>query len=345
MKDDLKLGKPARFINCYVPTEACNFQCQYCYIGQRKDFNHMLFHRKYSLETMKKAMSKERLGGTCIFNLCAGGETLLGMEVIPVIEMLLENGHNVSIVTNGTVSKAIVQLIEMPKKLRENLYIKFSFHYFELEKRKLTELFFNNVKKVRENHISFSIDVTPCDELIPYIDAIKELFEVYMDGAMPHISVARDTTSHELKILSKYSKEEYKKIWSVFDSCKFDYKITEFLKPHHEYCYAGNWSFSLELSTGNCRICDGSPNPQKMNFYNLYEKPEEKIPFVEIGCECPTAHCYNCHALLTLGTIPELQTPSYAQMLDRVDRKGNHWLTEEMREFYSFRVGNLEKDE
>ncbi len=336
----MKSEKPRRFINCYVSTQACNFKCDYCYIGQRKIFDNEMFTCKYPVEVMRKATSIERLGGVCIFNLCAGGETLLGAHIIPVIQMLLENGHNVSIVTNGTISDTIEKILAFPRQLLEKLYFKFSFHYFELKKKNLTDIFFANVSKVKNEKVSFSIDITPCDELIPYIDEIKGIFDKYMNGAMPHISVARDTTSRELKILSKYDKEEYKKIWSVFDSPKFDYKIEEFLKPHREYCYAGNWSFSLELSTGNCRICDGAPEPGKMDFYNLYENPDEEIPFVEIGCNCPTAHCYNCHALLTLGTIPELETPTYAEMLDRVDAEGNHWLTEEMREFYSYRVGD-----
>lgn len=185
----------------------------------------------------------------------------------------------------------------------------------------------------------FHIDITPCDELIPYISQIKEIFDKEMNGAMPHISVARDTTSTELKILSNMDKEEYQKVWGQFDSAKFDYKIKEFLVPHREYCFAGKLSFSLELATGNCRICDGAPDPKSMDFYNLYENPEEEIPFVEIGCNCPTAHCYNCHALLTLGTIPELVTPTYTQMLDRTDKDGKHWLTEDLREFYSCKLG------
>ena len=77
-----------------------------------------------------------------------------------------------------------------------------------------------------------------------------------------------------------------------------------------------------------------------MNFYNLYENPDEVIPFVEIGNKCSIAHCYNCHALLTLGTIPELSTPTYAEMLDRVDRDGNHWLTDKVKAFYSNRLGD-----
>ena len=76
----------------------------------------------------------------------------------------------------------------------------------------------------------------------------------------------------------------------------------------------------------------------------FYSKPSPTSdPFVEIGNKCPTAHCYNCHALLTLGTIPELETPTYAQMLDRIDRHGNHWLTKEIRELYSCRLGEREE--
>lgn len=337
----MEVFRPRRFINCYVPTQACNFRCSYCYIGQKKTFDNEMFHCLYPLEIMKKATSKERLGGICIFNLCAGGETLLSPDIIPVIKMLLENGHNVSIVTNGTVTPSFDRILEFTEEIRRLLYIKFSFHLLELKRTKQMSTFFENVHKIQKAGVSFSIDITPCDELVPFIPEIMEIFDREMNGAMPHISVARDTTSTDLKILSRMSKEEYKAVWSVFDSAKFDYKIKEFLQPHREYCCAGNLSFSLEIATGNCRICDGAPNPKSMDFYNLYENPDEEIPFVEIGNHCPTAHCYNCHALLTLGTIPQLDTPSYTKMLDRVDRNGNHWLTEKMREFYSYRLGDV----
>lgn len=332
--------RPKRFVNCYVPTQACNFRCRYCYIGQRKDFDNTMFECRYPIEVIRKAMTVERLGGICIFNLCAGGETLLSLEIIPIVRVLLENGHNVSIVTNGTVSKAFAQLLEFPSELLSFLYVKFSFHLFELQQRQLMNRFFENVHKIQSAGISFSIDITPCDELVPHIPEIMAIFKDEMNGALPHISVARDTTSAELKLLSNMSKDEYRETWSVFNSAKFDYKIEEFLRPHREYCCAGNLSFSLEMATGNCRICDGSPDPKKMDFYNLYKNPSEPIPFVEIGNKCPTAHCYNCHALLTLGTIPELDAPTYAQMLDRVDDSGKHWLSEKVRSFYSYRLSS-----
>lgn len=335
---------PARFINCYIPVKKCNFRCEYCYILQRRDFTKETPMPEYDIHRIQSATKKERLGGMCIFNLCAEGETLLYLSIIPLIKMLLENGHNVSIVTNGTMSDAFEQFVLFPEHLRKWLYIKFSFHYLELRKHaEGIPRFFSNVHKIQNAGISFSIDITPYDELIPRIDTIIELFNENMNGALPHISVARDMSSPGLEILSKYSKEELLSIWGVFKSNKFEYKLSEFLKPHREYCYAGKLGFSLEMLTGNCRICDGAPEPFKMDFYNLYDCTNEPIPFVEIGYNCPTAHCYNCHALLTLGLIPELKTPTYADMLDRIDRDGNHWLRENIYDLYSKRlIGNGE---
>ncbi len=68
------------------------------------------------------------------------------------------------------------------------------------------------------------------------------------------------------------------------------------------------------------------------NIYNNIEKPLKLEP---IGTHCTLAHCYNGHAFLTLGTIPELDTPCYASLRDRVDLSGENWLQPEMREFMS----------
>lgn len=329
--------KLKRFINCYVPTGRCNFRCEYCYITLKRQFDGEMFKMQVSLEHFRRAVSKKRLGGMCLFNLCAGGETLLSPDIIPVIKILLEEGHNVAVVTNGTCTASFERITKLSRQLLEMLYFKFSFQYLELIRTNTLDAFFRNVKRMRDAGCSFSIDITPHDKLIPYISEIKRIFTEEM-GALPHISVARDTSTNELRLLTELSKEEYIKTWSVFDSAKFDYKIKEFLKPHREYCHAGDWSFSLELGTGNMRKCDGAPVPREMDFYNLYENPDEEIKFECIGKDCPISHCYNCHALLTLGTIPELETPAYTEMLDRVDKQGRHWLSDRIRELYSHKL-------
>ena len=329
--------KLKRFINCYVPTGRCNFRCEYCYITLKRQFDGNLFKMQVPLEHFRKAVSKKRLGGMCLFNLCAGGETLLSPEIIPVIRVLLEEGHNVAVVTNGTCSASFEKLAELEKALLEMLYFKFSFQYLELIRTNTLDIFFQNVKRMRDVGCSFSIDITPHDRLIPHIPEIKRIFMEQL-GALPHLGVARDTSTNELKLLTEMSREEYIATWSVFESEKFNYRMQEFLKPHHEYCHAGDWTFSLEIGTGNMRKCDGAPVPKEMDFYNLYENPDEEIKFEAIGHNCPVAHCYNCHALLALGTIPELQAPTYTEMLDRVDNEGRHWLSPRLRELYSHKL-------
>jgi hypothetical protein len=65
------------------------------------------------------------------------------------------------------------------------------------------------------------------------------------------------------------------------------------------------------------------------------ESLDEAIPFEPIGCECELPYCYNGHAFLTLGCIPQLQTPTYTQTRDRETIDGGHWLQPEMAAFMS----------
>ena len=52
-----------------------------------------------------------------------------------------------------------------------------------------------------------------------------------------------------------------------------------------------------------------------------------------MGNHCPEPHCFNAHAYLTLGNIPALDTPTYAQMRDRVKEDGSHWINDNFRSF------------
>ena len=49
--------------------------------------------------------------GFVLINLCAGGETLLGETILPVVKALLEEGHYVMVVTNGTMTKRFDEII------------------------------------------------------------------------------------------------------------------------------------------------------------------------------------------------------------------------------------------
>ena len=76
------------FIECHVTIKACNFNCEYCYVTQNGWWKSEKPDFSYCLESIDKAFAKERLGGTCMINLCATGETLLYPEMVEVIHKL-----------------------------------------------------------------------------------------------------------------------------------------------------------------------------------------------------------------------------------------------------------------
>ena len=328
-----------RFIDCYVPVTSCTLRCDYCYITMHRLFDAKLPKFNYSPEHVRKALSKERLGGICLINLCGGGETLLPPEIIGYIKALLEEGHYLMVVTNATVDKRFDEIAEFPAELTKRLFFKFSYHYLELKRKNLLERFFNNIKKVRDAGCSFTLEATPSDEWIPYIDEMKQV-AIDNIGAVCHITIARDERDpQKLPILTSLPREEYEKTWRTFDSALFNYKLSIFEKKRKEFCYAGDWSFYLNLATGTMTQCYCSYITQ-----NIFENIEKPIRFRAIGNNCTQHHCYNGHAFLALGNIPELEAPTYADLRNRICTDGSEWLKPEMKHFMDTKLWQSNKE-
>ena len=317
-----------RYIDCAIPTEACNLRCHYCYITQKRKFNSKIAAFSQPLEKMVQALSVERLGGTCLLNLCAGGETLLSDAVLPLARGLMENGHFVSIVTNGTVSQRFAEIAAWPEEVRQRLFIKFSFHYLELLRLNWMDRFFENVDLMKRHGVSYTVEVTPSDELIPHIEDLKKVCMERL-GALCHVTIARDDRTDGIEILSQHSFTEYKKIWGQFDSALFQFKSQIFYQKRKEFCYAGDWSCYLNLETGELRQCYCGKV-----LDHIYEDVTRPIHFEPMGSKCPLPHCYNGHSFLAMGDIPEMETPSYAQLRDRACLDGSHWLTPAVAAFF-----------
>lgn len=333
------MDKIKRYIDCYVPVTTCTLRCHYCYIVQHGLFANKPSCLKYPVEVVRKALSRERLGGICLINFCAAGETFLLQGLVEYVRALLEEGHYVMIVTNATVSNRFDEVTKFPSELLKRLFFKFSYHYLELKKRKLLGRFFDNIKKVRDAGCSFTLEVTPCDELVSYIDemnqkAIDEL------GAIPHVTIARDERDpQKLPILTQMPKEEYKKLWGKFNSAIFNYKMEIFEMKRTEFCYAGDWSFYLNLGTGMMSQCYKTLIKQ-----NIFQHPEKPIEFCPIGNNCLEHHCYNGHSYIALGAIPELPAPTYAELRNRVCLDGREWLQPEMKSFMSTKLCESNKE-
>jgi MoaA/NifB/PqqE/SkfB family radical SAM enzyme len=246
-----------KFITLNVPVGACNFRCSYCYLSHRGNGAYHGGIRPFVREPRFIAdfFSREKMGGTCYFNLCADGETSFHPQIAELIKLLLAEGHVADIITNGTNSAFFDGMISvLSAEEKKRFFVKFSFHYVQLLQKNLLETFSANVQKIKKSGISFSVEITPHDELIPFISEIKE-FSLKEFGALPHITVARNDGTKQLELLSEYKKDDLKKIWGGFNSGLFDFKIGIFNERRREFCYAGLWSLAGSLETGDLFQC------------------------------------------------------------------------------------------
>lgn len=317
-----------RMINAGLTASACNFKCGYCYISHINEEQSTRIPKfRETPEIIGKALSRERLGGLCLFNLCANGETLLPKEIPAILYQILAQGHYVELVTNGTIEARFEEIYNFPSEFLSRLCFKFSFHYIELKKRKLLDVFVKHVKQAKEKGCSFTIEMVAADEFIPFIDEIKE-FCIKNFGALCHLTVARDHANN-LDLLTSLSRDEYINTWKTFDSQMFEFKMSVFGEKRKEYCYAGDWLLDIDIETGNTTQCYCSRYNQ-----NIYDDIEKPLLFLPIGKHCTLEHCYNAHALMTLGMIPEYSSPTYFEMRNRVCLDGSSWFTPEMEQVY-----------
>ena len=157
-------------------------------------------------------------------------------------------------------------------------------------------------------------------------------------GAKCHITVGRNDLTNNLEFLTEYSPKEYESIWKVFESEMFNFKINIFKQKRKEFCYAGAWSLYIDLGTGNTKQCYGQLITQ-----NIFQDPDRKIIFRPVGFHCRQPYCYNGHAFLTVGCIPELETPTYAEIRNRVTATSEEWLREPIKIAFSQKLKNNNK--
>lgn len=321
--------KIKRLIVINVPIKNCNLKCEYCYISALKQSQLGPAKFMYSPEHVAKCLSKKRLGGTCIINLTGGGETLIPKEMPQYIYYLLLEGHFLEVVTNGTLTNRFDEISKFPKELLNHLEFKFSFHYAEYKKKGMMKKFFDNVKKMRDSGCSFTVELMPYDGLISDIDDIIKLCNEEL-GAVCQITVGRNDLSKKKDLLTSMSKEEYIKVWKKFNSTMFNFKLDIYQKKIKNFCYAGAWTLYIDLGTGASKPCYGQLCNQ-----NVFENPDKEIKFEPVGKHCRQPYCYNGHAFLTMGVVPELKTPTYADIRNRICDDNSEWLGKDVKNAFS----------
>lgn len=322
--------KIVKFIDVSTPTWPCNFRCHYCYVGQHMSDAERTVVKpfKYSPDEFAKLITKRRLGGTCVFNLCAYGETLILPVNVEYAKRILAAGHFIGIVTNMTITKNIHELLQLPPEQLSRLFFKCSFHYLELKRNNLLDVFVKNVNDAWRAGASITIEITPSDELEPYIDEIKE-FSIKNFGALPHITIARNELKPGYVRLTKHTRDEYNKIWSTFNSGLFELKNSTWERKVKRFCYAGAWVYSFDLGSGKCYTCS------HRKLVGDFGRGKH-LPTRPVCRHCPAAHCFNSHAWLAWGGCPDIcKNTTYADVRDRTRTDGTHWLQPRVRAAFS----------
>ena len=317
-----------KYLDCFVPIYICNFKCHYCYVSLLNQFEEKARVFPRTPEEIAQALSSKRIGDGVFINLCAGGETLLLNDSVKLIRYLLEEGHHLAIVTNGSLTQRFDEIIKFPKNLLKRLFFKFSYHYLELKKRNLFDIYFSNICKVRDAGCSFTVEITQSDELIPYA-ADAKLRCLRSLGAYPHCTIARDDRTGNIKILSKLPLEKYKEQWATFESPLFDYKMYLYQHKIKTFCYAGDWTAYINLATGDVNPCNCGPV-----FYNIYKNYDESLPRHAMGNYCELPYCYNGHGWLSLGADPDEYSPVYSLLRNRICLDQSEWITNEFKRFW-----------
>lgn len=329
------MEKISKFVECLLPITLCNLKCHYCYVIQRHNRTMKKVSFEYSIDIIVKALTKERFGGIVYFSICGAGETMLCKELPDLVKGLLSNGHYINITTNGTCAFQLRKLLEgINSEDLKRLHFSFSYHYLELKRLKLNDLFFENVKLVRSYGCSFLIQLNLCDEYILKKDDIINEVKQHV-GALPQLAATRkEINLHtDIELYTHLSTSEYVNAGEVFKSPLFEFTMKNFNKRRKEFCYAGAWSYVLNLGTGVLQACYGSK--QKMNIFQNIDK---KINLVAVGHHCPSPWCMNSSHFLAWGVIPSLDTPSYAELRNRQTNDGE-WYTSTIKEAFSHKLG------
>lgn len=325
------MAKIKRLILGLIPNQKCNLKCEYCYISQVQAWDEPAPFQ-YSPEYIAKCLSKKRLGGISLINLTGNGETMLQPDIVPLIGALLAEGHYVEVVTNGTITKHIQEVLKFPKEWLNRLFFKISFHYKELKRLKNMDQFFDNVKAIHLAGASFTLELMAYDGIEADIEDIKSIC-LEKVGAVCHATIGRNDSRKDKALLSRHSNQEFREIWGTLESPMTQFKLDVIGVKRKEFCYAGCWSLFVNLYTGEAQPCYWQPYNQ-----NIFTNPAQPILFAPVGHACTQPYCTNAHAHMAWGIIPELQAPTYEQMRNRITTDGEEWLTQECKVFFSSKL-------
>ncbi len=260
------------------------------------------------------------MGGPAIIGIIGEGETLIPDKVVPFVHGLLEQGHFVEVVTNMSLTHRIDELLDTSKENLKRLLVKGSLHWNELKRLNKIDDYFNNINKVIEAGASSYPFLVISQDYLPFLDEIKTTCLEKL-GELPHCTGSLvfdnpDDIKNEdiIKTCPECTPKFNEEMQEKFDSKIYDLFV-KFLhiKPTSKFCYAGEWSFIVNLATGDYYKCHFAPSEGDM-----FKKPQKTLNLTPIGHNCKASSCSLQYNFLSQGLVPEFKNlPNYSELLDK----------------------------
>ena len=163
------------------------------------------------------------------------------------------------------------------------------------------------------------------DSYLPYAEEIKAECLKNIE-AFPQISFPKkENKGRNYTELCK-NRDSSEKIGDTFNSSYFDFTKKYFNYNKKSFCYAGAWSFTLNLETGDIAKCYRHARRQ-----NIFKDVNSRIKYAAVGNHC-LSNCCGGGLMLPQGLVPELNVCSYVAIKDRPEA---NWYTKRYKDFLS----------
>jgi hypothetical protein len=248
----------------------------------------------------------------------------------------------VEVVTNNTLDNKIMELLDSPKKDLKRLIVKCSLHWVELKRLNKVDSYFENIRKIVAAGASAYPFLVICEEYLPMLDEICETCEREL-GELPPCTPCTTAETPEEFLQSggvgtnpACTPEFVNKINKKLHSNLFQ-EAVRFLSfdVRKLFCYAGAWSFVVEMQTGMMSKCHNVQT--EINFFEHIDAPIKCDP---VGCECGIASCSLQYCFYGPGLIPEIpNVPTYTGLVASNSRLFN----EEVKQLMDSKISDIEK--
>lgn len=286
-----------------VITQKCNLRCKYCYESLNYPNNAMSWDNLKKILFIIKDIPKLDL---TFF----GGEPTLEYEKIDYVINQLKDRATYSIITNGYKIEHLIPYFKKWQEYGSSLQVSYDFEPLQSKNRIDAKIILENIKKLAQENIDFSIKSTiPINDLIHikqvYFDFQKtrqELLEINPNTSISlSETIAQSNKENDITNIIPTFREQMQDI--VQDALKRDKPRFSFFQQAKVFCSIGDNFISIDYN-GDVYLCQHFLFNKEHCIGNIFNTPLSSLlrkkPWsgkIPKECKsCSVCYCSPCSA-------------------------------------------------